>query len=372
MRRKISYFCLVIAFILFCLVVKAEDTVEIQVLGEALIIDHNLPAAKELAISDGLNKAVEQVVGTLVYSETNVENYQLIKDSIRLKSAGYVTGYEVLNTWTELGVLKALLVVTVKKGSIIEDLDELQLILKRAGNPRIMVFFSESKFQKNNIPVRTLEKEIINGLVQAGYQVVEGPITSNREEFARLKNNGKQKSFQSLMPEYGADILIFGEAASEVIGRYQGLVSCRAWVEMRTIKASTGEILLVQEVSESGVDLTEYAAAEKAIKKAGENIVTYFMEEIPKKLIIPNNIEVIINNISYSELVLIERKLKEMSLVTQVNLREFASNKARFTVETTLLASQLAEQLSGWKDLSLDINEVLHSRIELSLFKQDW
>ena len=276
----------------------------------------------------------------------------------------------MIKTWTELGVVKTLLAVKVKKGTIIEDLDELQLILNRAGNPQIMVFITESRFQKKKIPVRTLETEIINGLVKAGYQVVEEPPTkSTKEEFVQLMNNGERKAFRYLMPEYGADILILGTVTSEIIGRFQGLISCRAWVEMRIIKARTGEILSVHEISESGVDLTEYIAVDKALIKAGENIVAYFLEEIPKKLILPNKVEVTINNISYSDLILVESKFKEIPLVSQVNLREFTGNKAKLTIETTLLSSQLTERISGWKDPSLVINEILHSKIELSLVK---
>ena len=46
-------------------------------------------------MANGLQQAVEQAVGVLVYSETQVENYELIRDSIRLRSAGYISSYEI-------------------------------------------------------------------------------------------------------------------------------------------------------------------------------------------------------------------------------------------------------------------------------------
>ena len=70
---------------------SAEETIVLQVVGEAFTIDGQIAKARELAVANGLQQAVEQAVGVLVYSETQVENYELIRDSIRLRSAGYIS-----------------------------------------------------------------------------------------------------------------------------------------------------------------------------------------------------------------------------------------------------------------------------------------
>lgn len=52
-------------------------------------------ATKEEAIQDALRSAVERVTGVFIYSITDVENFQLVKDKITSISRGYVMNYEI-------------------------------------------------------------------------------------------------------------------------------------------------------------------------------------------------------------------------------------------------------------------------------------
>ena len=74
---------------------SAEETIVLQVVGEAFMIDGQIAKARELAVANGLQQAVEQAVGVLVYSETQVENYELIR--IRSVYARPVT-YQVMRS----------------------------------------------------------------------------------------------------------------------------------------------------------------------------------------------------------------------------------------------------------------------------------
>src|SRR3989338_7274939 len=50
---------------------------------------------KEDAIQDALRNAVEKATGVFVYSTTDVENFQLVKDKIVTASRGYVKDYKI-------------------------------------------------------------------------------------------------------------------------------------------------------------------------------------------------------------------------------------------------------------------------------------
>ena len=71
-----------------------ERTVEST--GIASVSGGNLALARDSAIADALRKAVEQAVGTLVASETLVENYQPLRDNVYTKTAGYIRSYTVI------------------------------------------------------------------------------------------------------------------------------------------------------------------------------------------------------------------------------------------------------------------------------------
>ena len=53
--------------------------------------------SEEEAIKDAKRIAVEQVVGALLKSETNVQNFQVVMDTIKVRAQGYVNSFEVLN-----------------------------------------------------------------------------------------------------------------------------------------------------------------------------------------------------------------------------------------------------------------------------------
>lgn len=339
---------LIICFslLLFGLPVFAEkpdegETIELQVLGEAVIIDGDLARARELAVANGLHQAVEQAVGSLVYSDTRVENYQLIKDSIRLRSAGYVSSYEINDVWVEQNICKTFLTVRIKQGTMIEDLAELRLNLKLAGNPRLQVLMTT---RNRHLQTGGIETQLIDGLKKAGYQVV----TASGEPV------GEQN-----------DILVQGVVSSEKLGSYQGLISCRVTIETQVVKADTGEVLTVHDIQQTGVDLTETSAAEKALRQAGEKLLPVLLTDLARVLTEPRVLTVEVANASYQQVMLLRQGLQETPMVDAVHLREFVGRKALIAVETMLTAPQLADELAGWPEMTIEITGVSQHLIEL-------
>ena len=52
--------------------------------------------AKDEALRDAMQKAIEQGVGAVLASETEVENFQVVSDSILKKSKGAIKSYRIL------------------------------------------------------------------------------------------------------------------------------------------------------------------------------------------------------------------------------------------------------------------------------------
>lgn len=343
------------------------EEVVIEVEGYAVVREGNLVRARELAVSDGLRSAVEQVVGLLVDSRTRVRNYELIEDSILIRSTGYVAGYEILSTWLVEGTLGVRLRVRVRREELIRDLDHLQLTLVRANDPRIMVIIPEEHLRRP-VPDPAAETEIIRRLVDAGFRLVDQAQVAKvrNSEVLRQVLAGDEEARRRLATEYDAEILVTGEAFSEFVGNFRGLISCRARVEVRVIRADTGEILTAYSVHESGVDISEAAAGKKALTKAGSSIADYLIQAIPARLAgSRRGIQVFVRNLTFSELLLLERKLKETPLVENVFIRDFTSGNARLDVETILLPVQLGEEMTRWLELPLEVTGISGAKVEL-------
>src|SRR5690554_6211442 len=171
-RRTVLVILVILLFSLLPPPVAAEEEAVIEVEGFAVVKEGNLLRARELAVSDGLRSAVEQVVGLLVDSRTRVHNYELIEDTILIRSAGYIAGYEILSTRLVEGTLGVRLRVRVRREELVRDLDHLQLILYRANDPRIMVVIPEEHLRRL-VPDPAAETEVIRRLVDAGFRLVD-------------------------------------------------------------------------------------------------------------------------------------------------------------------------------------------------------
>jgi hypothetical protein len=81
MKRLIALIVLLCGTLSF-----AQVTVEVKGVGQN----------RTTAIQDALRQAVAQVLGTKIVSETQVQNYQLLKDAIQTRTEGYIMSSEVI------------------------------------------------------------------------------------------------------------------------------------------------------------------------------------------------------------------------------------------------------------------------------------
>ena len=338
----ICFFLVLMTFPVAAEIAATGETIELQVVGEALMIEGDLAKTRELAVANGLQQAVEQAVGILIYSETQVENYELIKDSIRLRSAGYVSSYEIKDLWVEQNICKVMLTVRIKRGTMIEDLQELRLNLKLAGDPRLLISIVAVN---PGLATGGLENQLVDGLKQAGYQVV----TARGQQVVGAQH----------------DLLVQGRVFSEKLGSYHGFDSCRVTIETKVIKTDTGEVLAVRDGQQTAVGLTAASAVDKAMRQAGEKLLPVLLTDLARILTEPLMLTVVVQNVSFKQLTLLRQQLQETPMVDAVQLREYVGRKAVMTVETTLTAPKLADQLASGQGMIMEITRVSQYLIEL-------
>ena len=379
MSHKINnIFILVTIFMLMSLFVFsnsviAKETVVLTVEGMADIKDGDIAAAREVAITDSMRKAVEKAVGTMVDSQTKVRNYQLIEDSILTKSKGYVKDYDILDTKLDNGVYFVKIQAVVVKKILKEDLDAIEFTIKRANDPRIMVTIPE-EYLSRPAPDPAAETSIIQVLLDAGFRLVDKNQVEKAKETEAFRRalDGDSKAYKKLGNQYNADLLVIGEAFSEFSDDYEGLISCRARVEVRVVKTDSGEILAANGVHESGADITELTAAKKSLQEAGKKMGNYLVEKIPEKLSEQErSIQISINNINFTDLNNFEEFIKGTHLVKGVYIRDFNSGMAKIDIDTSLSPMRLADIISKWEDLSIEVIGLSGSKLELKKLEED-
>lgn len=229
------------------------------------------------------------------------------------------------------------------------------------------------------IPDPAGETEIIRKLVENGFNVVDqrkvSEIRYSEVVFTALKD---PSAAISIGRDFGADMVIIGEAFSEFAGTmHSNMVSCRARVEARIIDMNTGRILAADGREASAMDISEDVAAKKALRQAGSELADYFIERLKSggqvsEGVTTRHIEVLLTGIeSYGQLIEFEKALRELQGVTNVQRRSFAEGAARFDVTASIEPMQLADKLylHKFSSFRIEIGSFTQSKLEVMVSK---
>ncbi|MBI5810612.1 MAG: flagellar assembly protein T N-terminal domain-containing protein [Deltaproteobacteria bacterium] len=115
----------------------------VDAIGTSFVSGGNSVIARDAALDDALRKAVEQAVGTLVSSDTMVENYQVLKDSVYTRTQGYIKNYTVINEALSGDLYQVTVRATVAVGNLKNDLDAVGVLHAKAGKPRVLFMIAE-------------------------------------------------------------------------------------------------------------------------------------------------------------------------------------------------------------------------------------
>jgi hypothetical protein len=335
---------------------EAGTTVEVE--GMAPIIHDDLPQAREMAVTDALRKAVEQIAGTLIDIRTESKNYQIIEDTIKANSAGYVANYDVLDGWRIQDYYKVRVRATVKRDAVKQTVDSLKLTLLRAGKPRLMILISE--------PI--VGTQLTQNFISSGFPVVDQDKVQQLldTKLGRLALNSDGEALSQLAHQYQAEILIIGKATPEPIGETGGIIACNAYLSVRAVRPDTGETLASQTFNERGVDLSENNAYKKALAQVSDRMFEYLKGQLGKQLVDNRRtVQIAARGITYAELQRIQKHLKDTPGVSGVFLRNFSNGNALLDIETGRLSSQLADVMAGWTDPALEIVSISGGKVEV-------
>jgi curli biogenesis system outer membrane secretion channel CsgG len=217
---------------------------------------------------------------------------------------------------------------------------------------RIMVVIPEIHITRK-IPDPAGETEIIRKLLEKGFDVVDQQmVAAIRYEEIVSKAIKDEKVAVAIGRDYGADVIIIGEAFSEFVGRLPGdMISCRARVEARAIKVDTGSIIGSDGRHGSGLDISENVAAKKALQQAASELADYFIGKLSTigqevKPISVSTVQILLTNVDYKRLRQFEKAIEDIEGVKDVHRLSFSEGAARLEVEYSGEAQELADKLA--------------------------
>lgn len=188
------------------------------VLSDKLINDGNLTEVevkgvgqkRDDALQDALRNAVGQAAGVAITSETNVENFMVVRDAISSKTEGYVASYSVLK---EIPFPDRYEMTIKAKVSLSPLKADIQTLTKSIGGVRFLVMYDTRKVSAEDKPQFDFAVERINEfLAERKYRYIDKSRfeTLQKEAIGLYQDETNQETFvQRLGMKADAQFIIF-------------------------------------------------------------------------------------------------------------------------------------------------------------------
>lgn len=280
---------------------------QVIVMGKITEFAEGKNKAGALGIQIGQNKTHIGFVITLINPETreiidsksiNVEGKGNGSSGLTLLGvnlAGSSTGNKATADAVEKGIIKAIEFISSRKDAlnmpgVKPDAADKSYnsancpLLRAAYIPKVMVILPEFHLTQR-IPDPAAETEINRKLVETGLQVIDAAMYATIKKQARFAEAARDpKVAISIGKEFGADIVIYGEAFSQAVPAGQGgQTSCRARVEIKAVRTDNAAIIAANGMEAGGSDNTEFVAAKVALRNAGALVADYILGQFCSK-----------------------------------------------------------------------------------------
>jgi len=357
--------------------------------GVGVIKDGNKAVARDPAIRDGLRIAVEQAVGTMVSSETLVQNYEVLRDRIYSKTQGYIKDYTIVDEKEEGTLYRVTLKAQVARGDLENDLMALGVLMQRKEMPRIILMVAEQNvgmhyysfwwgIKSEHTDLAITETVLLEQLGGKGFVVVDPAVKAGRVDIsepyriASLSN----EAIVSIGKLYEAEVVIYGKALAKLAGSVMNssMMSAMADVSLRAVNTDNARVIASATNHAAAVHPSQVTAGSKALKAAAESIADSLVEQIAaswnKDVSSGGLVQLEIAGVaSYNHLVAFKDKVKQIRGVTGIYQRSYQDGAAILDLNTTLAAQTLADEIVGidYGDFTVDVTGVSQNRIQLNL-----
>ena len=261
---------------LLCSVSPVSAQTKVRAEGMAVIINNRVDIAREKALDDALRSAVEKVVGVMVSSTSEVENFQLKLDRILSESKGFISRYTIVSEKRQGDQFEITVEAEVGRDHLKDRLEAVNLIIVRKAKPRLMLLFTE-RAQKDAVAEAAMSRYFMG----KGFKLIDAELL-RRQEGGNLPKDPEAVS--RLVRQHGAEIVIVGAVDAATTSFNVGGIemhSNKVTVSVKVINGDTGEIITTDSKSGSAPGIK--GDLKKVTEEAAEKLARQMMEEVLEK-----------------------------------------------------------------------------------------
>jgi hypothetical protein len=307
------------------------------------------------ALLDAKRNALEMGIGTLVISQTEIENYQLKRDIVLSRTMGAVKKYSVLEEkQPQPDSFFIKIRATVSLADIKDDLVAMQILLESMQKPRMMVAIQEGG-------THAADTVIVEFLQNKGFDIVDVAQRAARMGAdAALKEQISQENSAAaaqLGSQNGAEYIIVGQVVQSVVENptlaRSGLISGQAVISAKVINCSNAQVMVSQSARGAAVHISKQVAAIEATKKAARQLMeTKLFDPLVAAFRQTVNdgrpIDVTVNNVSdFNMQKAVSQTLGQISGLVSLNKRSFNNQQLFFSVVYRGDTDAFSEKVDG-------------------------
>ncbi|MCK9554593.1 hypothetical protein M0R36_02075 [bacterium] len=330
--------------------------------------------ARDEALNRALRNAVEQTVGSVIDSETMVQNFQLLDDQVYSEVKGYVKSYEIISDNGGDGDIYQIAVkAVVSMGRLRKNLQALNIVKEKLNKPRVMIVFSEM-IDGMAQPGETVQTGMEKSFLTGGFKLTDkSQMEAVKMRDATLYYENPAEA-ASLGRRFGAEVVIVGQATADLIDSSQpygvSVFAYEAQVTAKAIDVDTAQVIASDGASAQSRGGGRVPAARASMKKSGAELASKMMDQIVEnwrsKVYNTMDIQIVGFNADSSERIAFEKALEEIRGVKSVNERSFS--KGVVVIDVTIdgsLYKGFEEIITTLPDTGIEVKGRTQNRIDI-------
>lgn len=347
----------------------SEPVLTVEAAGLGSLRPDQMGASREEAIRDAKRNAVDQA-GSLVVSQTLVEDFTLVKDRIITRAEGYINRYDVLEEGPREKDYRVRIRAEVNRSPLEQDA---LLIYHEMDKPRLMVVVNRA-LQGEFVPAQQAENAVSALFLEKGFELVDSTVALENVKKDELRKiaEGDTAAAAKVGLRSGAEAIVTGTAlfgnAESVRGQLYGN---KATITLRVVRTDNAGILAAVTVDKPGAEATPEAASRKALEAASaaaaREVFAKVVHRWNQEQSVGRPVEILVSGVAFGQLKGIRSLLERTYGVSEVVQRSFDTPTATFQVNYRGDSVSLAEILAAGGDqgIALEVLTVTPGKLSL-------
>ena len=346
-------------------VIAQENSQVITVRGEG--------NSKTQAIDQAKRMAVEQALGTVLSSETLIENYQLVNDHIISRANGFIKTYREIETQVSEGIYSVIIQAEVTRifDEILKDQAAVDLLIAWMDKPRFMIIVEENNCGENT---EACETALTRRLKEWNFDLVSKKRINPELLEGRISTESITQISTSAYRE-GAELILIGKALAQEKDGIEyfegtGMKSVQADFTAQIIEAHTGRIYASYATHDAAVHISEITAGNEALTNASiemaDSLIAALLKWAGNAQISARSFRIVILDAGFTDFSIIRKKLSDIPLVESVQQRSFSAGEGVLSIDYCGKIEDLAVQLDGY---SIDTGDLFVEELTAGTIK---